>query len=119
MVTNAVLMAVNGPGAVDRSGKRTGDAGELLWSGTLRCYLRRASRMETTNGNLNRVNFDQLVIHGRAPAQVNIGGDVAGYVVTVEDHRGDRTARKFRVDGVERLAVGSVADSIRLDLTEV
>lgn len=117
MLANATLTEIHDPGPVDRSGKRQGD-GNLVWSGMLRCYLRRASKMVTVGGNLNRVEFDQLVIRGRIPASIGIGSDFAGSVLTVSDERDGTIIRKFRAAGIEKLAAGTAVDSVRIELAD-
>lgn len=114
---NAVLTEVYAPGPVDRSGKRLAE-GDLVWSGTLRCYLRRAAKIVTVGGNLTKVEYDQMVINGRMPVQITEGADLEGSVLTIDDQRDGSQVRKFRVAGVQKLAAASVADSVRIELTQ-
>lgn len=115
---NATLTEVTGPGTVDRSGERTAE-GATVWEGRLRVYLRRGSKMVTVNGNMNKVEFDQLVVKGHLPFSTDIGSQKNGSVLTVLDQR-ERTAveRKFRAVAVQRMAVGSPVDSVRIELAE-
>lgn len=117
MISNATLTEVHGPGTPDRSGKRT-DEGTLLWSGMLRCYIKRASKTLTVNGNYTKIEFDQLIINGRVPVSIDIGSELRGATLTIDDQRDGSITRKFRAVGIEKLAVGSIADSVRIELAD-
>lgn len=117
-LTNATLTQVRGPGAVDRSGQRTGE-GAIVWSGRRAAYLRRTSKMATVNGNLNKIEFDQLVLQGHVPTAINPGSQANGSIITIVDSRDTpAVTRKFRVVEVTKSAVGSRADSVRIELAE-
>lgn len=118
ILSNARLTTITGPGVPDRSGRRTGE-GETLWSGNLEVYLRRASKMETVGGNMTRREFDQLIFQGAIPAGIDIGSQLRGSVLTIEDRRTTTAeARKFRAVGIETIAAQLSVDSVRVELAE-
>lgn len=118
ILANATILAVNAPGTPDRSGLRTED-GDEIWTGSLDCYLRLASRMETVNGNMNRREFEEVVIQGTLPMPIEIGSQLRGSVLTVRDRRRmTPLTRKYRAVGIREIAAGLSVDSVHIELAE-
>jgi hypothetical protein len=123
---NATLLEVRGPGALDAHGDPD-PTGTVLWSGRARGYLKRARkqgqktslRSATTTERADPGLTDTFTILrtalARAVEQAGPGWEAT--TVLIEDQRATPpVTRRFTVQGMENRAVGSIVDSVRLEL---
>ena len=117
--TNATLTAITVPGSVDAYGDPASDS--PAWSGSVRGYLKRP-RLERTGGELERdVKTDTFVANASGArtliAAVVAGADAQAATVTIIDRRqAAQVTNTYKVKGLELIAAGTAADSIRLTL---
>lgn len=117
--TNAVLLSVHPPGAVDAYGEATPAA--AAWEGRAPGYLKRGQRAASSRGQAVDVRSDVLTVRRAAavPVLPVAGGSWEGWTVVVEDRRTpDAAASRFRVAAMENRAGGTIADSFRLELAD-
>lgn len=114
---NSVLTAVYGPGAVDDYGKNTGD-GPALWSGRMGAYLHRAWKSESLNGQYGRREIDELVVRGHLPIELVIGAQAMASRLEIVDNRDTPVIRTFRAVSIQKTAIGSPVDSVRIELAD-
>lgn len=124
ILANATLLEIRAAGDLDEYGKPDAD-GAVLWSGTARGYLKRARRQR----ELGAASGDQRADRGLTDTFTILGTALAGALeqagpaweattVLIEDQRsGTAVTRRFTVQGMENRAVGSIADSVKLELT--
>lgn len=116
-VTNAVLLAINGPGSPDRYGDPGGPS--VLWTGRAPGYLKRTRRTVVSGGEQIDVRRDVFIILRTAGAPVSevAGPDWEATTVTIEDLRDTApVTRTFNVTQMENRAAGTSVDSVRLEL---
>lgn len=115
---NAALIEVRAPGALDKYGKQT-VLGTVLWVGRAPGYLKRPRRSTVTGGDERTVKGDELILRAvlGVPTRIAPGAAWDGATVTVDDFRdGNGVRRRFRVQAADLRGVGSLVDSLRLDL---
>jgi hypothetical protein len=117
--TNAVLTAVSGPGTIDRYGDVSGTTS--LWAGSVSGYLKRARSARTGSDREEDTKQDTFVIQGAAASPVLLslssGADSEAVRVTITDRRfSPAVVNTYKIKGLEILAAGTVADSVRLTL---
>lgn len=119
VTTNAALVEIRGAGEIDRSGDTTPD-GPVLWAGTAAGYLKRKRRTVISGGQQVRDDIDVFTILDTAGAPVleAAGPDWEAATIVVDDQRTGTTIRKrFTVDAMEHRAAGTIADSVRCELS--
>lgn len=118
---NAVLLAIYEPGTPDDHGDIT-DPGTEAWSGTTQGYLQRVRYEQDDAGASTRTEEITLTLRnpsGLPFAAIEPGEAARGYTVLVEDGRvTPATERRYLVKSVDYRAVGCIADSMRLNLSE-
>lgn len=117
MFTNAVLVAITGPGEPDAYGDTA--AGTALWEGRAPGYLKRENRTVVSGGaqvDVKRDIFTILATAG-APVEEISGPDWEATTVTIDDLRSALPQRRtFTVTAMENRAAGTTLDSVRLEL---
>lgn len=119
-MTNAELVKITGPAGVDRYGDNTG-TGATLWSGRAAGYLKRQRVTVVSGGVEVKVERDVFtLLHSAGVPVVEVAGpDHEATTVQIEDRRTPTVVvRTFTVVAMENRAVGSIADSVRLELDE-
>lgn len=116
---NAALLELNGPGTPD-SYADVPTKGPSLWSGRAPAYLKRERRRTVSGGEVILVERDVLTVRRETGAPpIEVPGDQQGATtVLVEDRRSTPVTRRFRVISVDNRAAGTIADAIRLELTD-
>lgn len=116
-MTNAVLTAVEAPGALDAYAVAA-DAGEVKWNGHQAGYLTRGKKSVKRGDLRETVEFDVLILQGIPPVEINPGEQAKGDTLIIEDRRMGVVAKRFRVVAIDVRAVGSSVDSTRLELDD-
>jgi hypothetical protein len=117
--SNATITTVTGPAGVDRYGDPS--SASTLWSGAVNGYLKRPRMSRTGTDREEDIKTDTFVIWGEAASPVlqslAAGADAEAVTVTIIDRRKPSTvSNTYRLKGLEILAAGTVADSVRLTL---
>lgn len=117
--TNATITTVSGAATVDRYGDPATTS--TLWSGNVTGYLKRPRMSRTGTEREEDMKTDSFVIHGDQASPIlqslSSGADAEAVTVTIVDHRKPSPSTStYKVKGLEILAAGTVADSVRLDL---
>ncbi len=119
MLTNSVLTLVTAPsGALTASGDPSGRT--TLWSGRAPAYLKRERHTTVADGANIVVALDVLTVLDSAggPPIVLAGADwEAGRVTVIDQRAKPYRTRAFTVDRAEHRAAGTIADSLRLELS--
>jgi hypothetical protein len=115
--TNALLLEVRAPGAIDRTGAV--GVGTVLWTGRAGGYLKRQRAQTKRSGEEDKGRMDTFtILRSQAPVLEQAGPNWKATTILVEDHRGQTPVqRHFTVQGMEDRAVGSIVDSVRLELS--
>ncbi|HZP14702.1 MAG TPA: hypothetical protein VFA96_02680 [Nocardioides sp.] len=116
---NATLQEIRGPSPIDGYGNPTGQ-GPVLWAGSANGYLKRARRQRKQSGEADRGLTDTFTILRTALAgALEVAGPAweATTVVIADQRTGTTIRRRFSVRGMENRAAGTIADSVRLELT--
>jgi hypothetical protein len=117
--SNATITTVTGPATIDRYGDPA--TSSTLWSGTVRGYLKRPRMIRTGTDREEDLKTDTFTIQGEPASPIlqslASGPDAESVTVTIIDQRKPTSVTNtYKVKGLEILAAGSVADSVRLEL---
>ena len=118
-MTNATLTTITVPGSVDAYGDPASNTS--AWTGAVKGYLKRP-RMERTGTDLEEDRKSDTFVANASSARTLIAAVVAGAdaqaaTVTIIDRRqAVAVTNTYRVKGLELIAAGTVADSVRLVL---
>lgn len=118
-VTNATITQVAGPGTIDRYGDQASTT--TLWTGSISGYLRRARQARTGGEVEHDEKTDELVLQADhanpiLPSLAS-GADSQAVTVTITDLRQPtKVINTYLVKGLQVLAAGTPADSVRLTL---
>jgi hypothetical protein len=116
---NATLTAITVPGSVDAYGDPSSNTS--AWTGSVKGYLKRP-RIERTGTDLEEDRKIDTFVANAASARTLIAAVVAGAdaqaaTVTIIDRRqAVPVTNTYRVKGLELIAAGTPADSVRLVL---
>lgn len=118
-LTNAVLTAIEAPGAPDAYGDPT-STGTAVWAGRASAYLKRSRRSLVSGGQQMVVRTDILYVldvDSPSNALAAAGASWEACTITIQDLRtGTPVARRFQVSAAEHRAAGTTVDSARLEL---
>ena len=118
-MTNATLTTITVPSSVDAYGDPS--ASSSAWTGSVKGYLKRP-RLEQTGGDVEADRKTDTFIANANGARTLIAAVVAGAdaqaaTVTIIDRRqAAAVTNTYRVKGMELIAAGTPADSVRLTL---
>ena len=118
-MTNATLTTITVPGSVDAYGDPASNTS--AWTGAVKGYLKRP-RIERTGTELEEDRKSDTFVANASSARTLIAAVVAGAdaqaaTVTIIDRRqAVAVTNTYRVKGLELIAAGTVADSVRLVL---
>ena len=118
-MTNATLTTITVPGSVDAYGDPASNTS--AWTGAVKGYLKRP-RIERTGTELEEDRKSDTFVANASSARTLIAAVVAGAdaqaaTVTIIDRRqAVSVTNTYRVKGLELIAAGTVADSVRLVL---
>lgn len=117
--SNATITTVTGPGSVDRYGDPA--TSTTLWSGAINGYLKRPRMSRTGTDREEDMKLDTFTVMGEAASPIlqslASGADAEAVNVTIIDRRRPgAVTNTYKVKGLEILAAGTVADSVRLTL---
>lgn len=114
---NSVLIEIRGAAQVDGYGQPT-VPGAVLWAGSAPGYLKRARKQRTGElegpGKTDTFTILRTAL-GSVLEQAGASWD-ATTVVILDQRTSPSQQRRFTVQGMEDRAVGSVVDSVKLDL---
>lgn len=117
--TNATITTVNGPSTVDRYGDVATTS--TLWTGAVNGYLKRPRMDRTGTEREEDMKLDTFTIQGEPASPIvqslAAGAEAEAVTVTIIDRRRPTAVTNtYKVKGLEVLAAGTVADSVRLTL---
>lgn len=117
--TNATITTVSGPATVDRYGDVATTS--ALWAGAVNGYLKRPRTARTGTEREEDMKLDTFTIHGEAASPIlkslSSGADAEAVTVTIVDYRQSISkTNTYKLKGLDILAAGTVADSVRLTL---
>lgn len=117
--TNATITTVSGPSTVDRYGDPATTS--TLWAGAVNGYLKRPRTARTGTEREEDMKLDTFTIQGEPASPIvqslASGADAEAVTVTIIDRRRPTAiTNTYKVKGLEVLAAGTVADSVRLML---
>lgn len=125
-LTNAILLEIRAPGALDIHGRQAGD-GPVAWTGRAACYLKRIRKLAASNEavtggipavqTVKKTDVLWLLNNAGVPLVEQAGPDWEGSTITVLDQRTTTpVTRVFKVLAMENRAAGTIVDNVRLEL---
>lgn len=117
--SNATITTISGPATIDRYGDPA--TSTTVWSGAVNGYLKRPRMSRTGTEREEDMKLDTFTIMGEPASPIlqslASGADAEAVTVTIIDRRKPTpVSNTYRVKGLEILAAGTVADSVRLTL---
>lgn len=117
--SNATITTITGPASVDRYGDVA--TTNTLWSGAINGYLKRPRTDRTGTEREEDMKMDTFTLMGEQASPIvqslAAGPEAEAVSVTIIDRRRPgAVTNTYKVKGLEILAAGTVADSVRLTL---